>query len=188
MVNGEAVSVRYRSSFTSRLIQAESSVQDYYTTLKNYLLSFKGVKARSSFNYEAFNKGRIQCVRLNVKGKALTVNLALAPDQYNINKYHFADMSDDPRYDKLPMLLKVRSERALKYALELIDELMKSQGIPQGKVPTEDYHMPYEPNFELAKRGLVKLILPKGVKMEDISTFVESDVSEIIAGDSANNG
>ena len=187
MVNGEAVSVRYRSSFTSRLIQSESDVQDYYTTLKNYLLSFKGVKARTSFNYEAFNKGRIQCVRLNVKGKALTVNLALAPSEYNINKYHFTDMSDDPRYDKLPMLLKVRSERALKYAIELIDELMRSQGISQGKVQNVDYHMPYEPNCELAKRGLVKLILPKGVRMEDVSVFVESDVSEVIASDSGDD-
>ena len=93
-------------------------------------------------------------------------------------------MSDDPRYDKLPMLLKVRSERALKYAIELIDELMHSQGIPKGKAQNVDYHMPYEPNCELAKRGLVKLILPKGVKLEDVSVLVESDVSEIISSDS----
>ena len=182
LVNGQTVSVRYRSSFTSRLIQAETSVQDYYTIIKNYLLSFKGVKSRTSWNYENFTKGRSQCARINVKGKTLTVNLALAPDGYNANKYHFSDVSDDPRFDKLPMLLKVRSARALKYALELIDELMASIGIAQSAVPEVDYHMPYEPNSELAKRGLVKLILPKGVKLSDAATIVETDVSELIAG------
>ena len=182
MINGEAISIRYRSSFTSRLIQAEASVQDYYTVIKNYLLSFKGVKARTSWNYENFNKGRTQCARINVKGKTLTLNLALAPEGYNINKYHFTDMSDDPKFDKLPMLLKVRSGRALKYAIELINELMNSLGISQSGIPEEDYHLPYEPNSELAKRGLVKIILPKGVKLEDAATLVESDVGKVIAG------
>ncbi len=179
LVNGEAVSVRYRSSFTSRLIQAEESVQNYYTVIKNYLLSFKGVKARTSWNYENFGKGRTQCARINVKGKTLTVNLALAPEAYNVNKYHFTDVSDDPKFDKLPMLLKVRSARALKYALELISELMASLNIAQSAVPEVDYRMPYEHNRELAKRGLVKLILPKGVKLSDAAALVETNVSDL---------
>ena len=97
------------------------------------------------------------------------------------------NVGDKPKLDKVPLMMKVRSERALKYAIELIDELMRSQGIAQGKVQNVDYHMPYEPNCELAKRGLVKLILPKGVKMEDVSVFVESDVSEVIASDNEEN-
>jgi len=180
IVDGQVIYIHYRSSFTSRLIQSDETIQSYYTTIKNYILSFKGVKARTSFNYEAFNKGRTQCVRLNVKGKSLTLNLALDPKEYNANKYHFTDLSDDPKFEKIPMLLKVRSDRALKYALELIDEVMKNLGIAQGEIPTVDYRMPYETNSELAKRGLVKVILPAGVKLDGDLNFREANVSELI--------
>ncbi len=175
IVGGHVVFIRYRSSFTSRLIQSDSDIQDYYTTLKNYLLSFKGIKSRTSWNYENFAKGRTQCARINLKGKTLTINLALVPESYNVNKYHFTDVSDDPKFDKLPMLLKIRSARALKYAIELIDELMKSLDIPQGEIPTVDYHKPFESNSSLAKRGLMKIILPTGVKLDDATVLREDD-------------
>ena len=177
----DAVMIRYRSSFTSRLIQSEGEIQDYYTALKNHLLSYNGVKAKTSWNYENFNKGRVQCARINIKGKTLTINLALAPTEYSATKYHFTDVSDDPKFDKLPMLLKVRSARALKYAIELIDALMATLGIVKGVEQNEDYRMPYEPNSALAARGLMKIILPKGVKAEDAAAFVEADVNEILA-------
>ena len=123
---------------------------------------------------------------MNIKGKSLALNLALDPKEYNVNKYHFTDMSEDPKYQELPMLLKVRSERSLKYALELIDEVMRKLGIEQGEVPTVDYHMPYESNAALAERGLVKLILPAGVKLDGTSVLREANVSEVI-GESADN-
>ena len=180
IVDGQVVYVRYRSSFTSRLIQAEPPVQDYYTIIKNHILSYKGIKTRTSWNYELFNKGRTQCVKLNVKGKAITLELPLDPKEYNINKYHFVDRSDKPKFAALPMLMKVRSERSLKYALELIDEVMNNLGLIQGEIPEIDYHMPYESNRELARRGLVKLILPAGVVITDETVVLSADVSNLI--------
>ena len=179
-VGGNVVLIRYRSSFTSRLIQSENDVQDYYTALKNHLLSYKGVKTRTSWNYETFSKGRNQLARINIKGKTLTINLALVPNEYNASKYHFTDLSDNPKFDKLPMLLKVRSARALKYALELINELMKSLEIPVGKVQNVDYHKPYEANSSLAKRGLMKIILPAGVKLDQSTVLLEENVDSLI--------
>ena len=134
IVNGQTVPVRFRTSYMSRLIQAESVIQDYYTVLKNYILSYEGVKARTSWNFESFNLGRVQCVKLNVKGSALLVYLGLNPSEYNVNKYHFVDVSDKPKLDKVPMMLKIKSERALKYAVELIDEVMSKNEIEQGKI------------------------------------------------------
>ncbi len=172
--------IRYRSSFVSRLIQAQSPVQDYYTVIKNYILSFEGIKSRISFGYEAFSLKKTHCVRLNVKGKSLLVNLALDPTQYSESKYHFTDMSADKKSAEVPMLLKVKSERGVKYALELIDEVMASLGAEQGTVPELDYRMPYESNAELAKRGLVKVILPKGVSINDALTLEEADVGAML--------
>ena len=185
-INGQVIHVRYRSSFQSRLIQSEPPIQDYYTVLKNALLSYKGVKARTSWNFESFNKGRIQCAKLNVKGRSFLVYLNLNLDDYNVNKYHFTDASDKPKFADVPMLLKVKSDRSLKYALELIDEVMKNNGIEKAENPEVDYHMPYEPTSELVKRDLVKVILPPGVKLSDFTNVAKADVGAII--DAANAG
>ncbi len=185
MIGDQVVLIRFRRSYMSRLIQSTEKVQSFYTAIKNQLLSYKGVKARGSWNYEAFNKGRIQCCKLNIKGKTLIVNLNLDPSAYNINKYHFIDCSAKPKYAKVPMMMKVRSERALKYTLELIDEMMKGLGVPQIDVPAVDYHMPYESTEELAKRGLVKIILPAGVTLSEDMRMVQMDVSTLIESGTA---
>ena len=180
IVDGEVVLVRYRSSFQSRLIQSETDVQDYYTVIKNALLSYKGVKARTSWNYESFNKGRVQCAKVNIKGRALLVYLNLAPADFNVNKYHFTDVSDKTKFNKVPMLMKIRSDRALKYTLELIDEMMRMLEIEAIDSANNDYHMPYETTEALAKRGLVKVILPAGMILDENSNIVKVDISEHI--------
>ncbi len=180
VIGGQTVHVRFRSSFMSRLIQSSEDIQTFYTAIKNQLLSYKGVKVRSSWNYEAFNKGRVQCAKLNIKGKTLIINLNLDPAEFNINKYHFIDCTSKPKYAKVPMMMKVRSERALKYTLELIDAMMQKLEIPQLEMPTEDYHMPYETTESLARRGLVKVILPTGITVSEDMTFVHANVTELI--------
>ena len=180
LINGEVVHVRYRTSFMSRLIQAEEPLQDYYSTVKNALLSYKGVKARTSWNFESFNKGREQCAKLNIKGSAFQVYLALDPKEYNANKYHFVDVSDKPKLDKVPMLLKVKSERGLKYALELIEEMMNKLEMEKIETPEVDYHMPYETTEALAARDLVKIILPSGVTLDGDESFMKVDVGALI--------
>jgi len=182
LVNGVVVPVRYRTSFMSRLIQAEAPIQDYYTVVKNYLLSFKGVKARTSWNFESFNKGRIQCAKLNVKGNAFQVYLGLEPSEYSEEKYHFVDVSDKPKLDKVPMMLKVKSDRSLKYAIELIDEVMKKNAIEQGELPTEDYHMPYEATETLVDRDLVKVILPDGMIIDENTIIERVNVGDLLGG------
>ncbi|MBQ7333497.1 MAG: hypothetical protein IJW38_04025, partial [Clostridia bacterium] len=183
----EIVHVRCRSSFMSRLIQSEPPIQDYYTILKNALLSYKGVKARMSFNFESFNSGRVQCAKLNVKGKSFLVYLGLDLEEYNVNKYHFTDASDKPKFEKVPMMLKVKSDRSLKYALELIDEVMKKNGFEKDpKFQEEDYHMPYETTAALAEKELVKLILPQGVSLADGIKLVKMDVGALL--DEAKSG
>ena len=184
IADGQVVMVSYRSSFMSRLIQADSDIQDYYTVIKNALLSYKGVKARTSWNYESFNQGRLQCAKLNIKGRTLSLYLALAPEDYNATKYHFVDASGNGKFDKVPMMLKIRSDRALKYAVELIDELMKAHNIEAGPKQNVDYRMPYETTEALAERDLVKIIVPSGVSIGKNDSLVKVDVSDFIDGSS----
>ena len=181
LVNGVIVPVRYRTSFMSRLIQAEPPIQDYYTVVKNYILSYKGVKARTSWNFESFNKGRIQCAKLNVKGNAFQVYLGLDPNEYNVEKYHFVDVGDKPKLDKVPMMLKVKSDRSLKYVLELVDEVMSKNEITQGEIPNEDYHLPYESTEALVDRDLVKVILPDGMEIDENTIIERVNVGDMLA-------
>ena len=53
---------------------------------------------------------------------------------------------------------------------------MKSFDIQLGKVQNEDYHKPYEANSSLAKRGLMKIILPAGVKLDQSTILLEENV------------
>ncbi|MBQ8380578.1 MAG: hypothetical protein IJY18_01660 [Clostridia bacterium] len=180
LVNGEIVHVRYRTSFMSRLIQSGEAIQDYYTAVKNALLSYKGVKARSSWAFESFNKGRLQCAKLNVKGSSLHVYLALDPDEYNADKYRFTNVKDKPKLGAVPMLLKVKSERSLKYALELIAEVMKKNEIPMGEPQNEGYRMPYETTEELVSRDLVKVIFPDGITIDENTVIQKLNVNELM--------
>lgn len=184
LINGEVVQVRYRSSFMSRLIQAPTDVQDIYAALKNEILSYEGLKVKNSWNYESFNRDGEQCVKLNVRGRSVMVYLALDPVDYLGTKYRFKDMSSTPRFEKVPMLLSVRTERGVKYATELIAELMAKIGAARGETQKVDYRMPYEDNAALALRGLVKLILPDGVSVNNNSEIVSVDVDEFINGSS----
>ena len=63
-----AFTVKYKTSFMARLIQSDAALQGYYTALKNALLSYQRVKARTSWFCETFNCGRELCAKLNVKG------------------------------------------------------------------------------------------------------------------------
>jgi len=180
LVNGVVVPVRYRTSFMSRLIQSEEPIQTYYTIVKNYLLSFKGVKARTSWNFESFNKGRIQCAKLNVKGSAFQVYLGLDTNEYSEDKYHFVYAGDKPKLDKVPMMMKVKSERSLKYTLELIDEVMRKNGIEQTAVPEVDYHMPYESTEALVDKDMVKVILPDGMEIDENTIIEKVNVGNLL--------
>ncbi|MBO4572442.1 MAG: hypothetical protein J5762_01560 [Clostridia bacterium] len=172
--------IRYRKSFMARLIQTQNPNQDYYTELKNELLSYKGVKSRVSWNYDSFNKGRKKCAKIAIRGKTLILYLALDPldeDMYPTTKYHQFNAGLTARFEEVPFGLKIRSPRALKYAKELIAILMAGLGLKQGDIIREDYHMPYETTPELIRRGLIKVIGAGGAAYEgDISEGVFGEI------------
>jgi ribosomal protein L15 len=78
------------------------------------------------------------------------------------------------------MLMKVKSDRGLKYVIELIEEMMAKLGIERGDMPSVDYHMPYETTEALVERDLVKVILPPGVTLDENASIASIDVSELI--------
>ena len=152
---------RYRRSYLSRLAQSQGSIQDYYNVIKNLLLSYKGVKSRTSWGFESFNVGRTPLAKFNAKTRTLYVYIALSPEELADTKYNFADMSAKKKYAAVPVLLKVKGDRKFKHALELITKLCEEKlQLPKKKNFTEqDYRMPFKTTEELVQDGIVKMMV-----------------------------
>ena len=153
---GRATLEALDKSFTAKIIQSPDEVKKVYSQIKNSLLALDGVKDRTSWDFESFNKGRLQCAKLNFKGKTLAIYVNLDPNEYSVSKYHHQDVSSSAKYASVPMMIKIKSDRALKYALELIDELAKKHGLSKGAVSNETYYTETKTNEELLAEGLIK--------------------------------
>ena len=150
---------RFRWSFLARLSHASDATRGYYAAVKEALLSYRKIGARISWNYETFTYGRRRCARIAVHGKTLFLYLALPPADYDRNRYHFTDASDVSAYRDVPLRLPIRSARALKYALELIGEVMNRVGttlLPEEKRRHGGFLPPFRTLRELIADRLVR--------------------------------
>ena len=156
-IDGKYKTVRYKTSFLARFIQAEEMLQDYYSVLKNALMSYDGIEQKISWSCETFTHNGNTCAKINVIDKTLVLYLALDPDRYDKYKYHYA-YTAKYKGSSVPMLIKIKSEKALKYALELIVDLMDELAIKYVSMPDVDYRRSYETVPALIERGLIKVI------------------------------
>ena len=162
--NNNKIVIKCTRSCLANIIQSENSeAKTYYSEIKNYILSYKGVKARMSWKYESFNKGRTQLFKLKVRGKTICLYCALDPDEFEVTKYFHKAVSSKA-YERVPMLIKIRSDRALSRAKRLVDILMSNFAIPQNPAyVAEDYvsKHPYEPTQSLVNKELIKILVPE---------------------------
>ena len=151
---------RYRKSFLAKMALAEDTVKGYYNELKNALLAYKGVKCRTSWGYEAFNKGRTKLARMDVKTKSLYLYLAIDPQSLVDTKYNFKDMSAKKKYAATPVLMKIRGERKFKHALELIEKIC-GEALQLKRLENEptDYRLPLMSQDEMVEAGYVKMMV-----------------------------
>ena len=151
---------RYRKSFLAKMALADDTVKGYYNELKNALLAYKGVKCRTSWGYEAFNKGRTKLARMDVKTKSLYLYLAIDPQSLVDTKYNFKDMSAKKKYAATPVLMKIRGERKFKHALELIEKIC-GEALQLKRLETEptDYRLPMMSQDEMVEAGYVKMMV-----------------------------
>lgn len=151
---------RYRKSFLAKMALAEDTVKGYYNELKNALLAYKGVKCRTSWGYEAFNKGRTKLARMDVKTKSLYLYLAIDPQSLVDTKYNFKDMSAKKKYAATPVLMKIRGERKFKHALELIEKICGEElQLKRLEAEPTDYRLPLMSQDEMVEAGYVKMMV-----------------------------
>lgn len=150
--------IRYNRAFIAKMSLAADNLKAYYNVLKNALLSYKGVKSRLSWCFDSFNCGRHQLVKINVRGNGLIVYLALDSAAYLGTKYRFRDVGHKKKFADVPMQIKVKSKRGLRYALELSADVMRRFDIGEGKPQAVAYAPERESVETLMRRNLVRVV------------------------------
>ena len=185
---GNKIDIKYSRSFTANLIQSDDTVKDYYSELKNHILSYKGVKSRFSWKFDSYNRGRDQLFKVKLRGKTICLYCALDPNEFDESKYHH-EAIDAKIFADVPMLVKIKSGLGLRKAKELVDITMAKFGIEKDeKAKTVDYvaKYPYEPNEPLLARKLIKaliaddavVVMSSKPKEEVVEPIVEPVVEE----------
>ncbi len=188
--------IKYSKSFEAKLIQSGGEAKRYYSELKNCLLSYKGVKNRISWKWETFRSGRKTLAKLRLRGKTLSLALALDPAAYDGTKYHVDSLAHTKSYAETPCLYRIKNDRRLKYAKELIDNLMRENSLSAGLIAENtDYaaQYPYETTEALIERKLIKVLtdeeaqsgtmfkpadVRKSVTVQEADSLIKDEVAE----------
>lgn len=178
MPDGRTIRGRYNKSFTAKLIQSVDEIKIHYAELANYLLSYSKVKNRVSWANSSFYAGRKAAAKFAIRGKTLYLYLALDPQEFKDTKYFASDESEVKRYETVPLRVKVKSERGVKFAKELIDILAERAGLNRAENYSEtvracDY--PYDTTKNLLSRGLIKLKTADGETLSEADRLVWED-------------
>ena len=112
-----------KTPFYKKVLALSEEVQEYFNRLHNEIISYKKVKARLSFKCMSYRIGRKLLAKISVRGKTLTMHFALDVNAFDYNVYYQKDMGDKKAYKDVPFTVKVKSDRGLKNAIKLINEL-----------------------------------------------------------------
>lgn len=144
-------------SFIGKMHQTDKTIQGYYGELKNYMLSFKRVRSSVSWNLDTFFIGRKAVAKIGFRGKTLVMFCALDPDEYANTKYYPKDVSGVKKYEATPMMIKIKSERGVKFAKELIDVMFKGL-TPIADFKPQKYNFARRSDKQLLENELAKYI------------------------------
>ena len=173
--------VTYKRSLTAKLSQLSRESKEWYSELKNELLSYEKVKDRMSWKHETYRIGRMTVARFIVRGKTLRMLLAVEPAGYGGTKYSVEDVSNIASMADTPTMYRIKNPRRVKFAKEMIAGMMKE--LKTFKDPhhvAQDFFIPYEGDMAFMQRGLVKRIVSGTVrtyKIEEVDKSVQSEAA-----------
>ncbi len=156
--------IKYIKSFKAKMMLASEETKEYFAKIVNGLLKYAKVKMRESQQYVTFKRGKDVLCKIAVRGKTLCVHFALEPSRLD-DKYFITDLSGVRKFAETPSMLKVKSERGVKYAFELIDAVRERFGLTENakykeSVTTADY--PSADMNTLIASGLIKIVNENG--------------------------
>lgn len=113
-------------SFNKKLLSLDKEVKEYFSEIHNELVSFKKVNYRVSFKGITYRVGRKAIAKMVVRGKTLKLHLALNVNDYSKTVFFQQDMGNVKAYEDVPFAVKIKSDRAKKNALKLVNSLAEN--------------------------------------------------------------
>lgn len=181
LVDKNILKARYKTvDLETRLRRAEESTKVFYSELKNFLLSYEGVKSRVSKKFDTFTIGRFIVAKMAVRGNVINLYLALASESIE-NKYFAEDVGDSDTYGKTPTLHKVKSKRGCKYGIELIRDIMNELQIQANEAyEATDFVAAYPPENIEEKKDAIRYLFKESVSVEELGELSDEDALELI--------
>ena len=180
--------VRYNRSFSAKICQLSKEAKEWYSSIKNELLSYEKVKDRISWKRETFRIGRMSVARLVVRGKTLCLLFAVEPISYNGTKYVVEDVSNIANTADTPTLYRIKSARRMKYAKEMIAGMMKElKSYKDPRYEAKDFFVPYEGDMALIERGLIKRVVTNSTRVFKIEELDEDSFEQEVAATDADD-
>ena len=116
----EDKSLIQRLGFADKMESIDEETKKYYESLDKALLSYDKIKSRVSKQGASYMVGRTLVAKMTVRGKTLRLHLALDVSEFNDKIYFQKNFSDVKAYKDVPFTVKVKSEKDLKRANDLI--------------------------------------------------------------------
>lgn len=180
--------VRYDRSLTAKLAQVSNESKEWYSQIKNELLSFEKVKSRMSWRKETFRLGKMTFARIMVRGKTLCLLLAVEPEGYKGTKYAVEDVSNVASTADTPSLYRIKSARRLKLAKEMIAGIMRElKAFRNSHYEPQDFFIPHQGDMTLMQKGLVKRVVTGSTRTFRIEEVDDRVVEAAATTDNAAN-
>lgn len=172
------------TKFINKMKFTSDKTKEYYSQIKNLLLSY-GTKNKVARRNEAFRKSGL-VAKISISGKSLRLHLPLDPndeERFPTSKYHQISLANKKQYSEVPFTLKIKSDRALKRALELIELVCLEKPLKKKRKYeetdfTKDLQVDGEAIFE--KLGLLDE-MTDSVNKEYIDNFEANHMDDIDA-------
>ena len=109
-------------TFEEKVAELPKERKAIYEELRAALNAKAKVNERVSKRYVSYNRGRDIVARITIIGTAVRIhfNLAKADVEGKYEKFPLKDLSDKKSYEKVPYLLRLTSDLAVRRALQII--------------------------------------------------------------------
>lgn len=109
-----------------------------YDAFDAFMDTYEPIRVVEGKKYRTYKSGRLPIAKLAIRGKTLSIYMALDPKEYAESKYVFTDESESAAFEKYPMRLRMSSDRQARWARELAGELMEKNGVKKKPEPVEE--------------------------------------------------
>lgn len=173
--NGNARTMN--SKFKDKMMYAKYETKSYYNDLKNIFLRY-GFKDKYTAKFETFKKGDL-LFRFHLNRSSLKLYMDI-PTDYVENHLNFGiKYSEDKKsLEKTPFYIRLKSNRSLKYAKEMLLDLIKLNNFRENKKYNDINYLPMLiPNGEVIMRklGLKDYYLYDDITLKNIPRDIPYD-------------